>query len=38
MFRAVARLAGFRFDGVLLAVTHVLLSSPIRCETKITKN
>ena len=38
IFRVFARLAGFLFDDVLVAVPHGLLSSPIRCETKITKN
>ena len=38
ILRVAARLAGFLFDDVLVAVTHGLLSSPIRCETKITKN
>ena len=37
IFRVAARLAGFLFDDVLVAVTLGLLSSPIRCETKITK-
>lgn len=38
IFRVVSRLPGFLFDDVLVAVTHGLLGSPVRCETKITKN